>query len=61
MTSQSMDFSREPGNSLENLAEHLRKAMNPNVSYVHEEAYDPNHAHHQSYTNGARSNDMSLS
>jgi hypothetical protein len=58
-----MDFSREPlGNSLDNLTEHLRKAMNPNnVSYVHEEAYDPNYAHHQSYTNISRSNDISLS
>ena len=37
-----MDFSRDPGNSLENLTENLIKAMNPNnVSYVHEEAFNP--------------------
>lgn len=33
---------------------------NPDVSYVNEEAYDPNIKHHRSYTNDPRS-DNSLS
>ena len=34
---------------------------NPDVSYVHEEAYEPNVKHNKSYTNDPRTNESSLS
>ena len=60
-----MDFQMaQPGNSLDNLTEHLRKALNnPNNSYyIEKDAYDPtSRPHRQSYANGPKTIDNSMS
>lgn len=57
-----------PGNSLDNLTDQLRRALNPanssfmNTSYqIDQDAFEPSRPHRQSYANGPKTVDNSMS